>query len=160
MPEARAIPAWRGPAGFAYVAVFTAALLLAATLIMFSRFMLYDDEGYVLISLRNFAEHGRLYRDVYTQYGPFPYVVYYTLNLLGAPLTHTVGRTVTLIIWTTTVLLTASIVWRLTRRYALVVATIAAVFTYLWVMANEPPHPGGLITLITATLAAIGGGWL
>lgn len=160
MADSRAIPAWRQRACFALVAAFTATLLLFATLLMFSRFMLYDDEGYVLITLRNFVEHGRLYRDVYTQYGPLPYVFYYALNLVGVPLTHTAGRIATLAIWTTTVLLSGWIVWRLTRRHALVVVTIAGVFTYLWVMANEPPHPGGLITLITAALAALGGYWL
>ena len=43
--------------------VFTglaAAFTAAAGLVMFSAFMYYDDEGYVLISLRSFAEHGSL----------------------------------------------------------------------------------------------------
>jgi hypothetical protein len=64
-------------------AIAAAALTVAAGLVIFSAFMFYDDEGYVLLSLRNFAEHGHLYGEVYSQYGPFPYFFYYLLNLLG-----------------------------------------------------------------------------
>ncbi len=34
---------------------------------MFSTFMVYDDEGYVLLSLKNFSEHGALYDKVYLE---------------------------------------------------------------------------------------------
>ena len=66
---------------------------------LFSTFMLYDDEGYVLLSLRNFSEHGHLYGGVYTQYGPLPYVLYDLLHRLGLPFTHTAGRCLTLAAW-------------------------------------------------------------
>src|SRR3954469_23096218 len=90
-------PGARMPALISILA--TVLLLVAAGFVMFSAFMFYDDEGYVLISLRNFAEHGGLYRDVYTQYGPFPFVVYYGLHVLGVPLTHTAGRLITVAAW-------------------------------------------------------------
>src|SRR5436190_3740900 len=94
----------------------TAALLaLAATKMMFSAFMFYDDEGYVLISLRNFAAYGGLYRDVYSQYGPFPFVSYYGLQALGIPLTHTVGRLIALGAWTGTAWSCAVLVGHATR---------------------------------------------
>ena len=89
-------PAWLTTLVFAAAA---AVLFVAAALIMFSAFMFYDDEGYVLLSLRNFAAHGGLYRDVYTQYGPFPFVSYCALQALGVPLTHTVGRLITIGAW-------------------------------------------------------------
>ena len=44
--------------------IASAALLIAATFVMFSAFMFYDDEGYVLLSLRNYVEHGALYRSI------------------------------------------------------------------------------------------------
>ncbi|MBS0664167.1 MAG: hypothetical protein JSR48_12955 [Verrucomicrobia bacterium] len=137
-----------------------AALTVAAGLMLFSTFMLYDDEGYVLLSLRNFAEHGRLYRDVYTQYGPLPYVLYYGLHLLGLPFTHTAGRLVTLLAWSGSATLVAWLVWRATRHSALMLAVLAGAFVYLWVMVSEPNHPGGLIALLTAILAAYGYRWL
>ncbi|HND60186.1 MAG TPA: hypothetical protein PLB90_01820 [Opitutaceae bacterium] len=138
----------------------TAALTIAAGLMLFSTFMLYDDEGYVLLSLRNFAEHGRLYRDVYTQYGPLPYVLYYGLHLLGLPFTHTAGRLLTLVAWSGSASLVAWLVWRATRHSALMLAVLAGTFVYLWVMVSEPNHPGGLIALLTALLAAYGYRWL
>lgn len=123
---------------------------------MFSTFMLYDDEGYVLLSLRNFAEHGRLYGAVYTQYGPLPYVLYYGLHLLGFPLTHVAGRLLTLAAWAGSAGLSCALVWRATRNFGAALATLAAVFVYLWIMVSEPNHPGALIAFLTALLAALG----
>jgi hypothetical protein len=154
--EARAVSNRRHSASFIALSVFAVLLIAAATLMMFSRFMLYDDEGYVLFSLKNFAEHGRLYRDVYTQYGPLPYVFYYFLSLVGVPLNHIAGRLVTIGAWSGTALLSGAIVWRTTRSYVTVAATLAAEFVYLWVMVSEPTHPGGLVVLLTAILAAVG----
>ena len=54
--------------------VLAAALAIAGYWLLFTTFMVYDDEGYVLLSLKNFAAHGALYDKVYTQYGPFFYV--------------------------------------------------------------------------------------
>lgn len=141
-------------------ALIAAALMLAAAFVMFSAFMYYDDEGYVLISLKNFAEHGGLYRDVYSQYGPFPFVFYSAIHELGLPLTHFTGRMVTLAAWTAAAVLGGSLVRQGTRSFSLAVAVLAAVFAYLWVMANEPTHPGGLIVMITMVMGAVGYRWL
>ncbi|MFM9029874.1 MAG: hypothetical protein ACKOTF_04210, partial [Opitutaceae bacterium] len=65
---------------------FAAALVALAARAMFAVFMFYDDEGYVLISYRNFAEGGALYREIFSQYGPFPFVVHSILHLAGVPL--------------------------------------------------------------------------
>jgi hypothetical protein len=40
---------------------------------MDTNFMIHDDEGYVLIGVKNFSERGRLYDEVFTQYGPAPF---------------------------------------------------------------------------------------
>ncbi len=138
----------------------SAALTVAAGLMLFSTFMFYDDEGYVLISLRNFADHGHLYGDVYTQYGPFPFVLYYFLHLLGLPLTHLTERTVTLLAWSGSATLLGGLAWRATRNLAAMLAVLAAVFVYLWIMVSEPSHPGGLIVVTTVIMAALGCHWL
>ena len=135
-------------------------LVAAAAMVMFSTFMFYDDEGYVLLSLRNFAEHGGLYRDVYTQYGPFPFVSYYALQALGVPLTHTVGRLITIGAWAGTAWVCVALVGHVTRNLAVRLAVLVAVFVYLWVMASEPSHPGGLIVFLTAVLALLGYRWI
>ena len=60
-------------------------LVWAGGIQLFHRFMLYDDEGYVLISLKNFSLHGSLYDQVYSQYGPAFYLIYDALQrLLGS----------------------------------------------------------------------------
>jgi hypothetical protein len=134
----------------------TAALTVCAALMMFSAFMFYDDEGYVLISLRNFAEHGGLYGDVYSQYGPFPFVFYYLLHAIGVPLTHVGGRLITVAAWTGVAVCCAAIVQRGTRNFLLTLAVLAGVFPYLWIMVSEPSHPGGLIAIGVAIAAAAG----
>ncbi len=150
-------PAWLDTLIFSAAA---AVLLVAAARVMFSAFMFYDDEGYVLLSLRNFAEHGGLYRDVYSQYGPFPFVLHYLLNTLGLPLTHTAGRLITLLAWGGAAVLCAVLAGQSTRSLLARLAVLAAAFAYLWVMASEPTHPGGLIILLTAVVAVLGHHWL
>lgn len=159
MPESKPIAA----AGWWRTLVFTAALAAlsyAAARLMFSAFMFYDDEGYVLVSLRNFAEHGGLYRDVYSQYGPFPFVVYYLLHGLGLPFTHIAGRLVTLGAWIGTALACAAIARQATRSLPATLAVMAGTFAYLWIMVSEPSHPGSLIALTVAVAGALGYRWL
>lgn len=149
----RSAPTW---AGTALIGLTTALLLYAAYGVMFSVFMLYDDEGYVLTSYRAYVEHGSLYGKVYTQYGPFPFALYQLLGLAGFPLTHTAGRFLTLAIWAGAALSCAALVGKTTRSLALQLAVLAAAFVYLWVMASEPSHPGGLIVALTVGLAVAG----
>ncbi len=143
---------WRAPAFVVWVALLT----FIAALAMFSAFMFYDDEGYVLISLRNYAEHGGLYREVYTQYGPFPFVLYHLLHLGGLPFTHVAGRLVTLAAWTGAAVACGAVVWQVTRSFFTTLAVLAGTFIYLWIMVSEPTHPGGLIALLVAIAAALG----
>lgn len=56
---------------WAPLALLGAILVVAGATQLFSTFMVYDDEGYVLFSLKTFAEGGGLYERVYSQYGPF-----------------------------------------------------------------------------------------
>ncbi len=149
----RSAPPW---AGTAIIGLTTALLLYAAYGVMFSVFMFYDDEGYVLTSYRAFIEHGALYDKVYTQYGPFPFALYQLLSLAGFPLTHTAGRFFTLAIWAGAALGCAALVGKATRSLALQLAVLAATFVYLWVLASEPSHPGGLIVALTVGLAVAG----
>ncbi len=132
-------------------------LAVAGYWLLFTTFMVYDDEGYVLLSLKNFAEHGALYDQVYSQYGPFFFVACDGLHrLLGFAWTNTAGRLLTLGLWSATALVCATLVWRRTRSAGAAAVTLAGVFTYLWVMVHEPGHPGGSIGLLVALAAWIG----
>ena len=131
-------------------------LTAAAAGLVFSTFMSYDDEGYVLYSYKMFAEHGHLYGDVYTQYGPFPYLVYATLHALGMPFTNFTGRTIAVLQWAGACALCTAMVWRMTRSFIFSFLCLTVSFAVLWVVTAEPAHSGNLIAFVTAALAWTG----
>ncbi len=132
-------------------------LIWAGAIQLFHRFMLYDDEGYVLVSLKNFSLHGSLYHHVYSQYGPAFYLIYDALHrLLGFAWTNTSGRWITLFNWAGTAVFCAVLVRRARGSWPLVICVLAESFRFLWVMASEPMHPGSTITLIVAATAWLG----
>ncbi len=133
-----------------------AALMVCAYLLISTTFMPYDDEGYVLISIRNYLAGLRLYDDIFSQYGPWPYV-YHELatTLTGQPLTHGFGRMLTLLHWVLASLLCGVISWRLTRSQAAAAATVLLVFTLSWQNSSEPSHPGSHIMLLVALAATL-----
>ncbi|MEY3775585.1 MAG: hypothetical protein RLZZ129_2365 [Verrucomicrobiota bacterium] len=128
-----------------------AAMFATAYLIINTTFMLYDDEGYVLLSLRDYLAGGRLYDEIFTQYGPWPFVYHQLVTaVLAEPLTHTLGRWLTAAHWTGCGLLMGATALRLTNRPVAALATGAATFSLLWQMNSEPTHPGSLIAVLVA----------
>lgn len=128
-----------------------AGLAVVGWLLMSTNFMIHDDEGYVLMGLKQFSAGGRLYGEVFTQYGPTPFLYYDSLHrLLDWPITNLFGRSLTLLHWLVAALASGLIAWRLSGRYWTALGTLAVVFGFLWMMTWEPPHPGGLIALIAA----------
>ncbi len=114
-------------------------------------FMGYDDEGFALISLRNYLAGLRLYDDVFSQYGPWPYVYHQLVTLGGhVALTHTFGRALTLCHWTAMALLCGGIGWRLARSQFAAVLSAVLAFGLTWQMTSEPSHPGSLISVLVA----------
>jgi hypothetical protein len=74
---------------------------------MFTGISQYDDDGWLLITLRPFLHGGRLYDEVYTQYGPFYYFVHWIVYKVGGiPVTHDSERMVAVVLW-----LLAAILW-------------------------------------------------
>lgn len=138
--------------GLGIVLIVTAYLLINTT------FMLYDDEGYILLTNQNFLGGGRLYDDIFTQYGPWPYVYHLLIGLgLNEPLSHTVGRNLTALHWVLCALLVGAITRRLTGRLAAALVATLLAFGLLWQMVSEPSHPGSLIAVMIAasTLMAV-----
>lgn len=138
--------AWWSAAG-----VLAAVLAVAGYWLLFTTFMLYDDEGYVLLSLQNFSRHGALYDGVYTQYGPFPYLFYDALHrIFGFGFDNVSGRWITLVNWIGAAAGCGLLVARTTRSIVWSALTLVVTFTHLWIMINEPVHPGGLIACLVA----------
>ncbi len=141
------------------LAAVTGLLAVVGHWLLFSTFMFYDDEGYVLTSLRNFSVGGGLYDRVFSQYGPFFFNLQDALHrLLGLPFDATGARWFTLVCWCGTALLGGIFAWRQTRSHLTALGAAALTFAYLETMSFEPPHPGGLLVLLVA-LGAVGGGW-
>jgi hypothetical protein len=142
-----------GAAAFAAVTVVT---VLVGHPRMFTHFAPYDDEGYMLIALKSFLQHGHLYDDVFSQYGPFYYEFWGGFfEIFGIPVTHDGGRTATLVAWVLASLLFGLALWRMTRSILLGLATQMLVFGAIITVVNEPMHPGGLICLLLGTIVAL-----
>jgi hypothetical protein len=129
----------------------TLAIGFASYQRLFSSFASYDDEGYVMISLRQFMAGGALYDQVYSQYGP----AYYWLASLfhwvtDWPVTHDVTRIKTLAVWMSVSLLAAGWLYRVTR--SAVISTMGLLFVsfHLERLAMEPGHPQELCLLAVA----------
>jgi hypothetical protein len=140
-------------AAFAVVTAFT---YLIADRRMFTGFAPYDDEGYMLVALKSFLNHGSLYDDVFTQYGPFYYEAFGAVfSVFGVPATHDGGRTVALVVWVLSGLLVGLSGWRMTGSILLGLATQMLAFGAIVTVVNEPMHPGGIICLLLASIVAI-----
>lgn len=140
-------------AAFGFVTVGT---ILVAYPRMFTGIAAYDDEGYMLIALKSFVNHGHLYDDVFTQYGPFYYEAWGGLfSLFGIPIDLDSSRMATMIAWILTSLTLGLATLRMTRSIVLGVVVQMLVFAALSVAVNEPMHPGGIICLLLAAIVAI-----
>src|SRR6266436_2568487 len=84
--------------------IFVIAVTFGCALFLLrSRFMWYDDEGFMLMTLREYLEGRPLYTGIYTEYGPFYYVVIGgLLSVARWPVSHDVGRWLTLGCWLAT----------------------------------------------------------
>ncbi|MGH2685826.1 MAG: hypothetical protein ACRDJP_10220, partial [Actinomycetota bacterium] len=139
----------------AVLATVTPLLFRIGYLAIFSRWYPYDDEGYLLVSLRSHMSGDALYDDVFSQYGPFYYqLMGLVFRLAGALPTHDGGRLLTLSLWLLTSALGGFGVYLITRRLLLAVGTQALVFLAASTVANEPMHPGGILCLLLAGLVA------
>ena len=143
--------------------VFLSWLLLLATLgilgitLLATHFMIYDDEGYVLWSVRLFCEGNPLYTEVYSQYGPAFYVGYRLLqNLTGLAFNNETGRLLTLFYWLGSSLITGLIVQKLCKRLdaGLIAATLG--FVFLIKNISEPFHPGSMLAFLSIAAGGIG----
>lgn len=147
----------KSPARIVIFSGLAAALGVAGYWLQFTTFMIYDDEGYVLLSLKHFTEHGGLYDRVYTQYGPFPYLLYDGLQrAFGFDFNNVMARWLSLSHWLGISAICGALVTRSTRSTVWGAYTMAGTFAYLWVMINEPAHPGGLLALLVAMGAFLG----
>ena len=79
--------------------------LAAGFFLIYSYFPPYDDEGYLMITVKQTLDGGILYDEVYTQYGPVYYIYRWILSgVFMLPITHDATRLSTLVVWILTAL--------------------------------------------------------
>jgi hypothetical protein len=148
---------WRRSVGPALGIVGGALLCVpVAFFALFSSFAPYDDEGYLLILLRQYAQGGVLYDQLFGHYGPAYFQLLNTLfAMLQLSFAHSAGRSVTIALWVSTSALCGLATYRLTRNLPAALCAQLLVFVGLQ-LRNEPLHPGGLLCCILSLVIVAG----
>lgn len=125
---------------------------------IFTGFAPWDDEGSMMVTVRQFMAGTKLYNDIPVPYGPVYYFYNWALRTVsGTPVTHDAVRMSSLLPWLLTAFLSAWIVFRITSSVALASAAHVSAFRLLWdCFHNEPGHPQELCILLLVALGAAG----
>ena len=111
--------------------------------IMLTGFSAYDDEGMMMLTVKQYIDGAKLYETIFTFYGPVYYFYNWALRILTTtPVTHDVVRMSSLLPCLVGVLICAWIVLRLTGSMAM--ATLVHLFACLTIIGfshAEPGHP-------------------
>ena len=149
-------PWWERWAWGCVVLVLLAISAAYAYFTIFSRFRSYDDEGFILISLRSYFLGHALYDQVYSCYQPGFYVFdWLVFTLSGAALGHDNIRLLTLVLWLIAAALNGLVVHGLTGNKVLAALTLVLSLRVLDQFANEPGHPQALAGAGVTGLAAL-----
>lgn len=109
----------------------------------------WEDEGYLIMTVKQYMDGDVLYDEIITIYGPAYYVYKWLVHtLLGLPVTHDISRLTTLVVWVLISLLGGLFAYRLTRSALGGAAAYALVFIALFRTAAEPVHPSELLSLM------------
>ncbi len=145
VPASRSSAAERAFAGALPIAAVACAALFAASW-CFSQFAGYDDQGYMMLVVRQLLDGRAPYVEIAVPYGPFYlFQRWIEHTLLGVPLSTDAVRWLTVAHWTTVALLVA---WSVARaleplRQRWLWASLAALVSTLQLRdtALEPGHP-------------------
>ena len=122
---------------------------LPAASLLLTQFSWWDDEGYMLVSLAHYIDEGHLYTKTLSQYGPFYFFVQkLVFQIFQLPVTHEMGRLVTLVYWMSSSVLAAVFVSGLGNSIFLACSAGLSVMLAAVVVTNEPGHPQQLVLLL------------
>ena len=137
----------------AALAVVAASAFVARRL-LFSTFRPWDDEGYMLLIVREYARHGGLYDRIQTPYAPLFFEAVAGLHrFLGVALDNVLARHLALVIWIGASLGCSALVLRETRSVLFAFIAWVLVFPILMALNAEPMHPGQGIVLLLPLVA-------
>jgi hypothetical protein len=129
---------------------------LPATMPLLTFFGDWDDEGYMLVSLTHYIQDGHLYTRTFSQYGPFYFFAQgFFFQLLRFPVTHDMGRLVTLFYWAASGLLASFFVCRISRSIFLGCAAGLCEMLVGGALASEPGHPQQVVLLLYMIAACL-----
>ncbi|HEX8203432.1 MAG TPA: hypothetical protein VF590_23350, partial [Isosphaeraceae bacterium] len=118
---------------------------------LFGYFSPYDDEGFMMLTVKLFVAGRPLYDELMSFYGPLYYGLEYAVHgVLGIGLSNNNVRFLSAGLWIATAALAAAAAHRLTRRASLAVLVYALTFHYLDTIRHEPGHPQELCGLLLA----------
>jgi hypothetical protein len=116
----------------------------------------FDDEGYLMVSVKSVLAGQPLYDEVYSQYGPFYYVVQAVVHgFFALPVTHDVTRQLLLVDWLAAAVLTAWVVLRLTRSGGWAIVTFLAVADSLYGFRVAPGHPQEIMVISVSAVVLL-----
>ncbi|MCY2960604.1 MAG: hypothetical protein NTY35_10605 [Planctomycetota bacterium] len=118
----------------------------------FTSFQIWDDEGYFLLALREFREHGGLYEGIQgVFYGPFYFQSIVALSwITRLQLDTENARWLMLLGWFVGLASTGLVAWRLTRSLLAPLLLISLGFPFLFFFTNEPLHATSVVLLLLA----------
>jgi hypothetical protein len=138
-----------------YAAIAIAAAVTAYFAI-FTQFAVYDDEGTLLVTLKAFAHGDVLYRDIYSEYGPFYYELFGGLfAITGHAVTTDASRSLVIVLWIGTSFLFGLAAQRLSGQLLLGGVGMIVAFGVLRVLIGEPMHPQVLCVLLIGALTLV-----
>jgi hypothetical protein len=110
----------------------------------------YDDQGYVMMTLKTFLQGESLYSETHTQYGPAYYLLTGSLHdVMCIPLTQDGVRLKTIALWCVATLLVYSILRRLETLPAVAFFFSGLFHLHLYKLALEPGHPQEWILVLS-----------
>lgn len=128
-----------------------------AFLILFCNFTEYDDTGYILTLIQSFNERGSLYRETFSQYGPFFSEFYWFVDrILSVPISHDGVRWIVLVLWVGSSVAAGALAYRFAQRVWVALLVQAVSFHMLEALVGEPGHPISLAVGLLAALALVG----
>lgn len=149
----------RARATDALIALVGAATLAALGFFaVFTTRLEFDDEGYMMFTVRRMLEGARPYEDLFTQYGPFYLWSRAALHgLTRLPVTHDVNRLGALVEWLLGAALAGALARHFTRSTPWAIVTGALSFLLFEVVTKEPGHPQQTVMNLTLLALALVG---
>ena len=144
------VSTWRGWAAVIFCS-FTIVEASSAFYRVFTGLSPWDDEGYFMISVKQFLDGHPLYTEVFSPYGPFYYLYeWVAFHITRTAVSHDSFRFLTLFAWLLIPLISAWSVYRITRSIPLSVIAQLAVFQLFSALSWEPGHPTELTEILVA----------